>query len=222
MIKPEIIEKVKETANIVEVISDFVQLKQSGQNFKGLSPFVQENKPSFFVSPSKNIFKCFKSDIGGDAVKFLMKKENYSFIEAIRYLAEKYNIDLEEEVKKEKPKREKKLSELPALLLEIEKLSVQVEAHDTNRLSTEIEKAKKEILFLKDQKINLCHQLSKMPFSTLRVQLNKINTEFNTEKEKYDNADGTAKASLTASLNNKKKMISELRGLIAFKHLLDS
>lgn len=96
MIKPEIIEKVRDTADIVEVVGDFVQLKKAGSNYKGFSPFKEEKTPSFSVAPGKNIFKCFATGIGGDSIKFIMEVEGLSYIEAIRYLAGKYNIELEE------------------------------------------------------------------------------------------------------------------------------
>ena len=96
MIKPEIIEKVRDTADIVEVVGDFVQLKKAGSNYKGFSPFKEERTPSFSVAPSKNIFKCFATGTGGDSIKFIMEIEGLSYIEAIRYLAGKYNIELEE------------------------------------------------------------------------------------------------------------------------------
>ncbi len=98
MIKPEIIQRIRDTADIVEVVGDFVQLKKSGQSYKGLSPFTDEKTPSFFVSPAKNIFKCFSTSRGGDSIKFIMELEGLSYIEAIRFLAQKYNIELEEEV----------------------------------------------------------------------------------------------------------------------------
>lgn len=96
MIDQATIDKIFSAADIVEVISDFVKLKQSGTNFKGLSPFTSEKTPSFFVSPSKGIFKCFSSGIGGNAVSFLMEHEKLSYPEALRYLAKKYNIEIVE------------------------------------------------------------------------------------------------------------------------------
>jgi hypothetical protein len=220
MIKPEIIDRVREAANIVEVIGDFVQLKPAGQNFKGLSPFVEERKPSFFVSPSKNIFKCFKSEIGGDAVKFLMERERYSFIEAIRHLAEKYTIDLEEDIKTKVTSHDKKLSELPSLLIELERLSVLVSNHDTKKVSSKIEEIKKEILSLKDQRLKLVNQLSKIPFTVLREGLEKANTEHKKVRKLYDDAQAEKKKPLSHSLNIKRIRTKEIRALIAFKHLL--
>jgi DNA primase len=96
MINRETVDRIFAAADIVEVISDFVKLKKSGTNYKGLSPFSNEKTPSFFVSPSKGIFKCFSSGIGGNAVKFLMEHERLSYPEALKYLAKKYNIEIEE------------------------------------------------------------------------------------------------------------------------------
>ena len=90
------IDKVYETARVEEVIGDFVVLKKSGTNFKGLSPFSQEKTPSFMVSPVKQIWKDFSSGKGGNVVAFLMEHEHFSYPEAIRYLAQKYNIEIEE------------------------------------------------------------------------------------------------------------------------------
>lgn len=97
MIDQATIDKIFSATDIVEVIGDFVKLKQAGTNFKGLSPFSNEKTPSFFVSPSKGIFKCFSSGIGGNAVSFLMEHEKLSYPEALRYLAKKYNIEIVEQ-----------------------------------------------------------------------------------------------------------------------------
>ncbi len=96
MINQETVNKIFDTVDIVEVISDFVTLKKSGSNYKGLSPFSNEKTPSFMVSPSKGIFKDFSSGKGGNAVGFLMEHEKLSYPEALRYLAKKYNIEIEE------------------------------------------------------------------------------------------------------------------------------
>lgn len=96
MISQETIDKIFDTARIEEVVGDFVTLKKSGGNFKGLSPFVNEKTPSFYVSPAKQIFKDFSSGKGGNAVSFLMEHEQYTYPEALRYLAKKYNIEIEE------------------------------------------------------------------------------------------------------------------------------
>jgi DNA primase len=90
------IDRVFETARVEEVIGEFVQLKKAGSNFKGLSPFSDERSPSFMVSPVKGIWKDFSTGKGGNAVSFLMEHEHYSYPEAIRYLAKKYNIEIDE------------------------------------------------------------------------------------------------------------------------------
>lgn len=97
MIKRETVDKIFDAIHIEEVIGDFVSLKKSGNNYKGFSPFTTETNPSFFVSPAKNIFKCFSSGKGGNAVKFLMELEHYTYPEALRYIAKKYGIEIEEE-----------------------------------------------------------------------------------------------------------------------------
>lgn len=96
MISQETVNKIFDAVDIVEVISDYVTLKKSGTNYKGLSPFSNEKTPSFMVSPSKGIFKDFSSGKGGNAVGFLMEHEKLSYPEALQYLARKYNIEIEE------------------------------------------------------------------------------------------------------------------------------
>jgi DNA primase len=113
MITKESIDKVYDAIRIEEVIGDFVQLKRAGSGYKGLSPFTNERTPSFSVSPSKQIWKDFSSGKGGNAIAFLMEHEHFSYIEAIRYLAKKYNIELEEtelnDEEKEKANEKEKL-----------------------------------------------------------------------------------------------------------------
>ena len=96
MISKNTIEKVFETARVEEVIGDFVQLKKSGSNYKGLSPFTEERTPSFMVSPAKQIWKDFSSGKGGTVITFLIEHEQYTYPEAIKYIANKYNIEIEE------------------------------------------------------------------------------------------------------------------------------
>ena len=96
MISKNTIDTVFETARVEEVIGDFVQLKRAGSNFKGLSPFSDERSPSFMVSPAKGIWKDFSSGKGGNAVAFLMEHSHFTYPEAIRFLAKKYNIEIEE------------------------------------------------------------------------------------------------------------------------------
>ncbi len=116
MIKKEVIDSVYNAIEIVDVVSDFVQLRRAGQSFKGLSPFTNEKTPSFVVSPAKGIFKCFSSGKGGDAVTFVMEVEGLSYIETIRYLAGKYGIAIEEEAKKT-PEEVQKQSERESLFI---------------------------------------------------------------------------------------------------------
>ncbi|MFH6970566.1 DNA primase [Flavobacterium petrolei] len=96
MISKATIDIVFETARVEEVIGEFVQLKRAGSNWKGLSPFSEERSPSFMVSPAKGIWKDFSSGKGGNSVAFLMEHSHFTYPEAIRYLAKKYNIEIEE------------------------------------------------------------------------------------------------------------------------------
>ncbi|MCB9426920.1 MAG: DNA primase [Flavobacteriales bacterium] len=96
MISKDTIDKVYDAARVEEVISDYVQLKKSGSNLKGLSPFSDERTPSFMVSPVKQIWKDFSSGKGGNAIAFLMEYEHFTYPEAIRHLAKKYHIEIEE------------------------------------------------------------------------------------------------------------------------------
>jgi DNA primase len=98
LISKSTIENVFETARVEEVIGDFVNLKRAGSNLKGLSPFVDEKSPSFMVSPVKQIWKDFSSGKGGNVVTFLMEHEHFTYPEAIKFLARKYNIEIEETV----------------------------------------------------------------------------------------------------------------------------
>lgn len=106
MISRSTIDRVFETARVEEVIGEFVQLKKAGSNFKGLSPFTDEKTPSFMVSPVKQIWKDFSTGKGGNAVSFLMEHEHYSYPEAIRYLAKKYNIEIEETIQTDEQKEQ--------------------------------------------------------------------------------------------------------------------
>ena len=114
-IPKETIEKIFDTARIEEVVGDYVQLKRSGSNLKGLSPFNNERTPSFYVSPAKGIFKDFSSGKGGNVVTFLMEREHFTYPEALRYLAKKYNIEIEEE--EETPEQQAAANERESLFL---------------------------------------------------------------------------------------------------------
>jgi DNA primase len=96
LISQATIDSVFETARVEEVIGDYVNLKRAGSNYKGLSPFSDERSPSFMVSPAKGIWKDFSTGKGGNSVKFLMEHSQFTYPEAIRYLARKYNIEIEE------------------------------------------------------------------------------------------------------------------------------
>lgn len=96
MISRETIDEVRSRADIVDVVGDFVSLKRSGQNYRALSPFSNEKTPSFYVVPAKGIFKDFSSGKGGDCITFVMEHEGMSYIEAIRYLAKKYGVEIQE------------------------------------------------------------------------------------------------------------------------------
>lgn len=99
MITKETIDKIFSAIRVEEIIGEYVQLKRTGSNYKGLSPFVDEKTPSFVVSPSKQIWKDFSSGKGGTAITFLMEIEGFSYPEALRYAAKKYDIEVEENLK---------------------------------------------------------------------------------------------------------------------------
>ena len=104
MIKKDTIDKIFEVSRVEEVIGEFVSLKKSGSNYKGLSPFTNEKTPSFMVSPVKQIWKDFSSGKGGNIVAFLMEHEHFSYPDALRFLAKKYNIIIEETQESEEEK----------------------------------------------------------------------------------------------------------------------
>jgi len=122
MIDKNTIDRIFSAADIVEVISEFVTLKKSGQNYRGLSPFKNEKTPSFFVSPSKGIFKCFSTGIGGNVVTFLMENEKLSYPEALKFLAKKYNIEI---IEKEDSDEEKLLKNERESLLAVTQFACQ-------------------------------------------------------------------------------------------------
>lgn len=111
MIDKLTIERIFDAADIVEVISDFVSLKRTGQNYKGLSPWTNEKTPSFIVSPSKGIFKDFSSGKGGNVISFLMEHEKLTYPEALKYLAKKYNIEITEKEPSPEEIRQKDIRE---------------------------------------------------------------------------------------------------------------
>lgn len=96
MIERETVDRIFETANILDVVSDFMSLKKRGANYVGCCPFHNEKTPSFYVSPTKNMYKCFGCGRGGNSVNFIMEHEKMSYIEALKYLAQKYHIEVKE------------------------------------------------------------------------------------------------------------------------------
>jgi DNA primase len=121
MISKATIDTVYETARVEEVIGDFVQLKRAGSNYKGLSPFSDERSPSFMVSPVKQIWKDFSSGKGGNSIAFLMEHEHFTYPEAIRYLAKKYNIEIEETEQTDEEKANTDIKESMYLVSEFAK-----------------------------------------------------------------------------------------------------
>ncbi|MFK8039158.1 MAG: DNA primase [Crocinitomicaceae bacterium] len=97
MIPKSTIDEIFQTARVEEVIGDFVQMKKSGSNFKAKSPFTDEKTPSFMISPAKQIWKCFSTGKGGNVVSFLMEHEHFSYVEALKWLANKYGIEIKED-----------------------------------------------------------------------------------------------------------------------------
>ncbi|MBX2945031.1 MAG: DNA primase [Cyclobacteriaceae bacterium] len=99
MISRQTIDEIRNRIDIVDVVSDFVSLKRSGQNYKALSPFTNEKTPSFYVVPSKGIFKDFSSGKGGDGITFVMEHEGMSYVEALKFLAKKYGVEIKEDAR---------------------------------------------------------------------------------------------------------------------------
>ncbi|MCF0178335.1 MAG: DNA primase, partial [Bacteroidales bacterium] len=101
MIEQSTIEHILDTARIEDVIGDFVALKRRGADYKGLCPFHQDKNPSLSVSPARNIYKCFSCGKAGNVITFLKEHEQMNYVEALRYLARKYGIEIEETVENE-------------------------------------------------------------------------------------------------------------------------
>lgn len=108
VINDNVLDEIRDRADIVDLIGEYVDLKRSGSNYMGLCPFHSEKTPSFSVSSSKSIFKCFGCGVGGDVITFVMKRENLSFPEAVEFLADKYNVRLEVYKDENKEAREKR------------------------------------------------------------------------------------------------------------------
>ena len=108
VINDNVLDEIRDRADIVDLIGEYVDLKRSGSNYMGLCPFHSEKTPSFSVSPSKSIFKCFGCGVGGDVITFIMKRENLNFPEAVEFLADKYNVRLSEYKDENKEAKEKR------------------------------------------------------------------------------------------------------------------
>lgn len=104
-------QRILDTAQIVEVVQDFVNLKRAGANYRGLCPFHDDSTPSFMVSPAKNLCKCFACGEGGTPVRFIMKHENLSYPDALRYLAKKYNIEIVEKEQTDEERHQQSVRE---------------------------------------------------------------------------------------------------------------
>src|SRR6188508_3181656 len=96
MISQNTIQEIVSKIDIIDIIGGFVKLKKRGTNYLGLCPFHNEKTPSFTVSPAKEIYKCFGCGRSGNSISFLMEHEKYSYVEALRWLAQKYNVPIEE------------------------------------------------------------------------------------------------------------------------------
>ena len=132
MISKITIDKVFQTALVEEVVGDFIQLKKSGSNYKGLSPFTNEKTPSFMVSPTKQIWKDFSSGKGGNVIAFLMEHEQYSYPQAIRYLADKYNIEIIETELTDKQKDDNNIKEKLFLICDFVKNYFKTQFNESN------------------------------------------------------------------------------------------
>lgn len=132
MISRQTIDTIFSAARVEEVIGDFVSLKRSGGNLKGLSPFADEKTPSFMVSPAKQIWKDFSSGKGGNVVTFLMEHEQFTYPEALRWLAKKYNVEIEEDREQtDEQKEELKLRESLYIITEFAKKYFTEQLNDT-------------------------------------------------------------------------------------------
>lgn len=120
MYASEVIDEVVSRSDIVDIISGYIKLKKNGSSYVGLCPFHNEKSPSFSVSPGKQLYHCFGCGVGGNVITFVMEYENYTFLEAVKYLADKAGMQLPETSYSEE---EKKNRDLKAKLLEINKIA---------------------------------------------------------------------------------------------------
>src|SRR5690242_6362780 len=111
MITPQTIQQITSRIDIIDVVGEFVKLKKRGTNYLGLCPFHNEKSPSFTVSPSKEIYKCFGCGKSGNTITFLMEHEKYSYAEALKWLAQRYNIEIEETIVSDEVKQVQQAAE---------------------------------------------------------------------------------------------------------------
>ena len=111
LISPNTIQQILSRIDIIEIVGSFVKLKKRGANYLGLCPFHNEKSPSFTVSPAKEIYKCFGCGRSGNTISFLMEHEKYSYVEALRWLAQKYNVEIEEKESSPEQKLQQQVAE---------------------------------------------------------------------------------------------------------------
>lgn len=111
MISPNTIQQITSRIDIIDIINDFIKLKKRGSNYLGLCPFHNEKTPSFTVSPSKEIYKCFGCGRSGNSISFIMEHEKYTYVEALKWLAKRYNIEIEETVVSNEVREQQQISE---------------------------------------------------------------------------------------------------------------
>src|SRR5437870_13769366 len=111
MISPQTIQQITSCIDIIDVIGEYIKLKKRGANYLGLCPFHGEKTPSFTVSPAKEIYKCFGCGRSGNTITFLMEHEKFSYVEALRWLAAKYNVEVEETEVSPEAKQQQQVSD---------------------------------------------------------------------------------------------------------------
>ncbi len=204
MIKKDTIDKIFEVSRVEEVIGEFVSLKKSGSNYKGLSPFTNEKTPSFMVSPVKQIWKDFSSGKGGNIVAFLMEHEHFSYPDALRFLAKKYNIIIQETQESEEEKE--KANEKETLFL--------ISQYAMNFF--------KENLFKEEEGVSIgLSYLKERGFSNVIIEKFVIGYSLDLKNSFYKSAikSGYLKENIEKSglvINNTKDAIDRFRGRIIF------
>src|SRR6476469_6204207 len=111
MISPQTIQQITNRIDILDIVGEFVKLKKRGANYLGLCPFHNEKSPSFTVSPAKEIYKCFGCGKSGNSISFLMEHEKYSYVEALKWLAARYNIVIEEKEVSDEVKQQQQVAD---------------------------------------------------------------------------------------------------------------